>query len=134
MIQNKVVVHYQNGKIIKGTTNDFLPAKPTFHFMLNEAPAGTAPVEVQVSTLKAIFFVKNFQGNPDHEDIKMFMPDRTYTGRKMSVLFKDGETLMGTTQGYDPNRPGFFLVPADHLSNNIRCFVVISATQKISFL
>jgi hypothetical protein len=50
------------------------------------------------------------------------------------VVFQDGETLVGTTQGYDPTRPGFFVIPADPASNNDRCFVVTRATKTVSFI
>jgi hypothetical protein len=55
-------------------------------------------------------------------------------GRKIRVDFQDGETLTGTTQGYDPSRPGFFVIPADAGSNNERCFVVTRATAQVSFV
>ena len=55
-------------------------------------------------------------------------------GRKMKVRFKDGEEIVGTTQGYQPDRQGFFLVPADDRSNNDRCFVLAAATEDVSFL
>jgi hypothetical protein len=41
---------------------------------------------------------------------------------------------VGITQGYDRARPGFFVVPVDPLSNNERCFVVVAATEEVSFL
>jgi hypothetical protein len=50
------------------------------------------------------------------------------------VTFKDGEVLVGTTQGYQPGRKAFFLVPADRESNTERCFVIAAAAQNISFL
>jgi hypothetical protein len=42
--------------------------------------------------------------------------------------------LVGTTTGYQPGRPGFFLEPADANSNNERCYVVTSAAEEINFL
>jgi hypothetical protein len=50
------------------------------------------------------------------------------------VVFKDSEVILGTTQGYQPGRPGFFIFPADPRSNNERVYVVSSATQEISFV
>jgi len=134
MIQNKIVVRYQDGRIFKGHTNDFLPAKPTFHISLTDSLPGSSPYEAQVSLVKAIFFVKDFAGNPERKDIQEFLTGKSAGGRKITVLFKDGETMVGTTQGYDPSRPGFFVVPADADSNNDRCFVVAGATQSVSFV
>jgi hypothetical protein len=135
MIQNKIVVRYQNGKILKGQTSDFLPAKPTFHISLLDAPPCAPPShEVPVSELKAIFFVKDFDGNRAHNEVKEFSADKSTGGRKIKAVFKDGEMMVGTTQGYDPKRPGFFIVPADSSSNNDRSFIVTSATEKVCFV
>ena len=130
----KVVVRFADGHMTKGFTNDFLPAKDHFHVTLADAPPGSKPVEVQTKDLKVLFFVKDFAGNPQYDERKDFDSARPLGGRKIRVLFKDGETIVGTTQGYQPGRPGFFLVPADPNSNNERCYVVSSATQEIAFI
>ena len=134
MIQNKVVVHYLDGKIIKGQTIDFLPTKPTFHVSLIDAPPNTPPLEINISGVKAIFFVKDYLGNSKREEILGFSVDKPAIGRKIKVTFRDGEVLVGTTQGYDASRPGFFIIPADPDSNNDRCFIVASATRQVSFI
>ncbi len=134
MVQNKIVVRYLDGKVIKGQTADFLPTKPTFHISLLDAPPNTPPVEVNFAGIKAIFFVKDYTGNSKREDVLGFPADKPAIGRKIKVVFLDGETLVGTTQGYDTNRPGFFIIPADPDSNNDRCFIVASATRQVSFI
>ena len=131
---NRIVAHFQDGRLMKGLTNDFLPAKAAFHLSGEGQPAGTKPVEVRVAELKALFFVRTFEGNPEHRKTGDATADRAGQGRRIRVVFKDGETLVGTTQGYDRSRPGFFVVPVDEGSNNERCFVVTSATQDVSFL
>ncbi len=134
MEQNKIVVRYTDGRIVKGFTVDFMPAKEMFHV----TPAGSQPggkaVTVSVKECKALFFVKDFAGNPQYQDRKEFEPGRGVGGRKIRVTFKDAETLVGTTQGYQPGRPGFFLFPADPNSNIDRSFVVSAATKEVSFL
>jgi small nuclear ribonucleoprotein (snRNP)-like protein len=134
MIQNKVVVRYQNGEILKGQTSDFLPTKPVFHLSLIDAPPGAPSLVVQITGVKAIFFVKDFAGDHKREEILGFSTEKPVVGRKIKVTFHDGETLVGTTQGYDPTRPGFFVIPADPASNNDRCFVVASAAKEVSFV
>ena len=52
----------------------------------------------------------------------------------MEVTCKDGEVMVGTTTGYDPKRPGFFLFPVDPSSNNMRVFLVTSAVRNARFL
>ena len=134
MILNKIVIRYQDGRILKGQTSDFLPTKSVFHILPTDAPPDTPPMEVQTSGVKAIFFVKDFTGNREHNEVQGFSAERPAGGRKIMVVFKDGETITGTTQGYDPNRPGFFVVPADADSNNERCFIITNATQKVTFI
>jgi hypothetical protein len=131
---NKVVARYQDGRMLKGSTGDFVPAKEVFHVTLAEAPIGTKPTPVQVKDLKAIFFVKDFAGRPDYTPTNEFAGDRIPAGRKIKVVFADGETIVGTTQGYQPGRPGFFMVPADQAANIERCYVVSAATTEVTLL
>jgi hypothetical protein len=134
MPQNKIVARYQDGRIVKGFTADFLPNKDHFHLAAADAPPGTRLTEVKMAELKAVFFVKDFAGNPQHKDRQEFDPARPAAGRKIRVVFKDGEVLQGTTQGYQPGRAGFFVVPADPGSNIERCYIVSDATQEVSFV
>ena len=134
MIQNKIVAHYQDGSLMKGITNDFSPNKDIFHLFPQDAPPGSKTLEVRVPELKAVFFVKDYVGKPEYNDRKEFASIKPVVGRKIKVVFTDGELMIGTTYGYQPNRPGFFVVPADLQSNIERCFVVTSATREVSFI
>jgi uncharacterized protein DUF6982 len=135
MPQNKIVVHYLDGRIIKGDTVDFLPTRPNFHLMLADASPPTKPMEVRVADLKAIFFVKDLAGSPQRRPRRQeFAPGQAVLGRKIRVVFTDGEILVGTTQGYDSKRPGFFVFPADTDANNDRIFVLQGATREVAFI
>jgi hypothetical protein len=129
---NKIVARFQDGRLVKGFTNDFLPAKDVFHLVPADSAPGSKPQEVKVFDLKALFFVRDFAGDAGHQGGQDFA--KPPVGRKIKVVFKDGETLLGTTQGYQPGRSGFFILPADAGSNNERCFIVAAATQDISFI
>jgi hypothetical protein len=133
-MNNMVVARFVNGRIVKGVTSDFFPAKDRFHVRLATVPPETKPEEIFTKDLKALFFVKDYSGDPKRPDKKEFDPAQHQAGRKIKVVFKDGEILFGTTQGYQPGRPGFFLVPADAASNIERCYVVSGSTQDISFI
>ena len=134
MIQNKIVVRYQDGRINKGVTSDFFPNKDLFHLFPVDALPETKPIKVSMQELKAVFFVKTFEGNPGYNKKKEFEADKTVIGRKIRVIFRDGEVLVGTTQGYQPNRSGFFIHIVDPQSNNERCFIITAATQEVSFI
>lgn len=131
---NNVVARFADGRIMKGTTADFSPAKDLFHVIVTTSSAGTSPVEVHKKDLKTLFFVKDLVGDPSHVEKNAFDPAHPPAGRRIRVVFKDGEILVGTTTGYQAGRPGFFLVPADAESNIERCYVVTAATREISFL
>jgi len=130
---NKVIVRYADGSMIKGTTADFFPNKDHFHVSVEDAPAGDNPVEINTQDLKALFFVKDFGGDGQHVEGNEFDPSAPPSGRKIKVVFNDGEILLGTTTGYQPGRPGFFVIPADAKSNNERCYVIAAATREVSF-
>lgn len=131
---NRIVARFQDGRLEKGVTNDFLPAKDVFHLQQWESTPGAKPLEVRVAELKALFFVKEYAGDPTHKELLDFEPSLPVPGRKIRIVFTDGEVLIGTTQGYQPGRAGFFVLPADRRSNNERCFVVASATREVSFV
>jgi hypothetical protein len=127
---NRVVARYLDSRVVKGTTQDFFPSRPIFHVM----PAGAGgSVEVQVRQLKAVFFVKDFEGNVNRKDLRGFLdgPGENQHGKKVAVRFRDGELLCGYSLSYSPDRPGFFVFPADTGSNNLRVYVVTSATKEV---
>ena len=126
----KVVIRYADGRVIKGFTNDFFPNKPVFHVGSGPSDQGT---EIKVEELKAVFFVKDFEGDPEYDEYRAFKKDQPVQGRKVLMTFNDGEMLSGSVLGYDPHRPGFFLIPSDPESNNIRVFVVQAAVDQIEF-
>ena len=127
-----VVARYIDGAMLKGTTRDFSPNKPDFH-IYPDGNLRTSAVKVSLARLKAVFFVKSLEGNKDHVEGGQ-APGPQGLGRRIRVIFKDGEILMGSTVGYAPDRPGFFFLPSDPQSNNLRIFVVRSAVAKVEFL
>lgn len=130
MAANRVVARYRDGRLIKGSTSDFLPTRDFFHVLSD----GGETVPVRHGDLKAVFFVRSLTGDPAHREANEFAPGQAVQGKKIRVVFADGEVLVGTTLGYQPNRPGFFVVPADPKSNIERCFVVTSATREVALL
>lgn len=127
---NQVVAHRLDGKLLKGTTQDFFPNRPVFHVQ----PAdGGPPVEVRTKNLKAVFFVRDFVGNQVRKDLQGFVsgPAETSHGKKICVRFKDGELLCGYSLTFSPDREGFFMFPADPGSNNLRIYVVTSSCTEI---
>jgi hypothetical protein len=127
----KVVVHYLSHKIIKGYIDHFDPAKTTFHVNLLDVGI---PVSVDLKELKAVFFVKAFQGKKGYHERKEFHPEDKSRGRGVRVEFMDGESLIGLTTPQEPTPYGFFMSPLDPESNNDKVFVVNLAVQSFSLV
>ncbi len=129
-IQNLVVARYLDGRVLKGTTRDFSPTRPSFHL---EVGSSREIVELRLRQLKAVFFVRTFEGDPERVDLRGFLdgPQEKPQGRKIAVRFRDGEFLCGYTMSWSPDRDGFFVFPTDTGSNNDRIYVVASSTDEI---
>ena len=123
------MVHYANGHIGKGFSGDLFPNKPIFHLQEDDSDR---PTEVGLEELKAVYYVKDFAGDSGYQtrdDV-----ERPGLGRKIRVRFRDGETVIGYTNGYSADRLAFFLFPADGEENNQRILVVTKATEEVSLL
>lgn len=130
MPTNRVVAHYMDGRVVKGTTQDFFPNRPIFRIL----PVGAGKeTEIQCRQLKAVFFVKDLSGDENRRDLRGFLdgPGETTKGKKIAVKFKDGEFLCGYSLSYSPERVGFFLFPADPGSNNLRIYVMTYAATEV---
>ena len=120
-MKNLVVARYQDGKVVKGISLDVDPARPTCHVREGTKPA----VEVKLSDLKALFFVRSLDGDPKRDE-GLVPGEKDPRSRGMALVklrFADGETIVGLTIRYPPNRPYFFVLPVDQESNNIRILV-----------
>jgi hypothetical protein len=130
----KVVVRYADGRIIKGFTEDFLPTNPSFHVQPLDPGTSTDAVEIFVRNLKAVFFVRDFSGDPKYQERKEFFEGEKIIGKILEVTFKDGELIVGCSLSYDQDRPGFFISPADPKGNNLAAFVLFQAVSKVRYL
>jgi hypothetical protein len=126
--QNRIVVKFKDHTVLKGKTNDFFPNRIKFHLELLDGSIK----EIKVEDIKAIFFVKDFEGNKNHKD--SYNDAMSSAGIKTKVKFKDGEIIYGYTLGYSADRPGFYMTPADLGGNNVRIFIVKSATEKVQLV
>ena len=127
---NKVIVRLMAGSIVRGTTDDFFPGRASFHL---HSIGGGPVLDLQCKQLKAVFFVRDFAGDPNRTDPRGFPPGPAdpNLGKKVAVIFKDGELLCGYTLTYSPDKNGFFLTPAYPSTNNIRVYVLTHATREI---
>lgn len=126
----KVVARFIDGRVVRGFTTEFQPSKP--YLQVSTDPASTETVHLPFAQLKALFFVRDFLGNPCHIESQTFTAEPQ--GRKVVVTFQDGEVLTGSTVGYRNGDRGFFVQPADPQSNNLRVYVVPGSKHQVRFL
>lgn len=129
-MSNKVVAHYDDGRILKGIGMDIDPARPVCHVRAEQGPAR----EVKLRDLKALFFVRSLEGDPGRTEnlVPDFQDPRVRGSTVISMRFRDGEEIVGITIRYPPNRPFFFVVPVDAQSNNTRILVNRDAVVSVS--
>jgi hypothetical protein len=128
-----VVVHFKDGRLLKGFTRDFTPTKTSFHLTSEQDRDRGSEYEIELADLKAIFFVKTLEGNKDYAEKKRFEEVDTsgLKGLKIRVEFDDGEVIRGISLGYSKSSKGFFVIPVDPESNNERIYVNSESLRNI---
>ena len=129
-MEEKVVAHYQDGRTLRGTTQDFRPDTESFHLLPSEG--GGIPTTIRLNDLKALFYVKDY-GYLRRQVERSRRFAGSSPGQKTIIEFKDGERLWGFTEEYSPGGRGFFFTPADPEENNTRIFVVNASVKQITF-
>src|SRR6185369_3154362 len=85
--------------------------------------------EVAVSEVKAVFFVKSFEGQGSRNDLKFFSNAPMVHGIWVQLQFKDGEIMEGIVLNgmHHLVEPGFFVHPTDPDANNSLIYVLKTA-------
>ena len=138
----KAVLRFENGKVLKGYIRNFTSDAE----IVTVEEAGTGKVfTVDIHQLKAIFFVRVFKGDRYHREIKSYGLSKL-KGQKIFIKFKDKEDMVGFLEGrfpwekgfflskHDDSVKGFFILPVDGDSNNIKLFVVSSSVIDVTVI
>ena len=140
--EERVVARFIDGRVLKGYVRKFSTESDIVD--ISEAGSGK---EHRISTvdLKALFFIKSFEGDSAYRERKAF-GIRAHKGHKVYIKFNDQESLMGFIEGAVPwdkgffvsdeghKTKGFFMLPADHDSNNEKVFVVASSIDDVTVM
>ncbi len=86
---------------------------------------------VDLQDVKAIFFVREHEGNPGYRPNPEFTENSPKAGKVVRVTFPDGEVLRGKVLNLAEGSSGFFLFPPDPLDNNLKIFVVRSSSTRV---
>lgn len=141
MDDEKVVLRFLDGAILKGHIRDF--SEKSEELVLQE-PDSDRVSRFKVDIMKAIFFVKSFEGDRQYNEKKSYGLRKPH-GHRTFIKFIDDEDMIGFMEGDLPwdkgfflNRhtvdglKGFFLLPADESSNNIKVFIFVHAVKDIT--
>ena len=136
----KAVTRLIDGKLLKGYIREFSPDQN--EVTIEEEVTGDLH-PVKIGDVKAVFFVKSFEGDHEHKEKKSYGSVKI-KGQRVFVKFRDGEGLVGFLEGdvpwekgfflskQDSNLKGFFLLPVDEDTNNIKVFVVSSSVDAVT--
>lgn len=123
----KLVLRFRNKKIVKGTTYKLDPHSLGFYLVPLEPQGDEERMYVHFSDLKAIYFVRDFEGKFDSSEA---VQDYPAEGQEARVAFEDGEIIEGRTlHHFDPACLRFFLAPKEKRGNNISVLVERSALK-----
>jgi len=91
---------------------------------------------VPLASLKAVFFVRDFKGDPQYEPVQFLSKAPVSEKLFVRVRLRDGEVLEGrVNNGLDLLlHPGFFLSPSDPEGNNLRVYIPKSAVADFKVL
>ncbi len=93
-------------------------------------------VHIPMSEIKAVFFVRSFEGNPERAERKVFRSRPRLAGLWVRMTFKDSEVLEGLLPNnlveIDPL--GYLVTSPDVYSNNLRMFVPRTALTEMEII
>ncbi|MBZ5648406.1 MAG: hypothetical protein LAN37_14425 [Acidobacteriia bacterium] len=135
----KIVAHLRDGSLLKGYTDAFPEAD--LEQLLRQGPyplpkqitvranGSRKTVSLPLDSLKALFFVKSFEGRTDYQEIKFFESHPPVEGLWVRIKYYDGEASEGVVHNslHHLTSPGFFLKPPDPESNNEYVYVLKSS-------
>lgn len=124
----KVIVRTRDKKLFRGFSKaEFIGEK------VQVVDSKGKQQEFPLDELKAVFFVREFDGDSSYREVRFLTKDSLPTWLWIQVTFCDGETMEGKIRNdrslLDPH--GFFMWVADEGTNNELVYVVRSALRDL---
>ena len=112
MTKSKVVIRLKDKTLLKGQISNFSTLHDFFQLELLNGDS----VMVKLDKIKAMFFVKSFEGNKQYK--YKYEDNLSWVGDKITFKFNDGEKMVGYSQYFEVTPKGYFITPADVNGNN----------------
>src|SRR5262249_5869875 len=130
----KIVAHLDKRRLIKGFIEDWPDAANLRSQSAYIVPpdrvrvrkeGSKESIDVRLDEIKALFFVKSFEGSKVYNEVKFFTAHPEVPGLWVRLKFKDNEATEGVVFNslHFLVNPGFFLKPPDPGSNNELVYV-----------
>lgn len=140
----KVVAHVRGGKLVKGYLISLPGALETMaqqpvalprQLTIDPAETG-APVVLQTSSLKALYFVRTFAGSKEYNEIKYFSVAPEIEGLWVRLKYFDNESTEGLIHNALPSfaDSGFLMKLPDPFSNNQMAYVLKNSLVELKVL
>ena len=135
---HRVVARLRDGKLIKGFLKGPAPlpvsSQPDLDFAVGQQidlvlSESDQEISLDLVNLKALFFVKTFEGNREYAELKFFDKSPPIRGLWVRVQFYDKECIEGTIENSIQHliEPGILMRPPDPRSNNEILYVLKSS-------
>ncbi len=123
-------------KLDKGLVKGFLDPKGYLTSDLEVLDREGRLVHIPMLEVKGVFFVRDFEGNPDRAERKVFRSRPRLAGLWVRMTFKDSEILEALLANnlLDLDPLGFLVTPPDVYSNNLRIFIPRTALTGMEVL
>jgi hypothetical protein len=112
-------------KLDKGLIKGFLDPNGYLAVDLEVLDREGRLVHIPLSEVKGVFFVRDFDGNPDRAERKVFRSRPRLAGLWVRMTFKDKEVLEALLPNdlLETDPLGYLVTPPDVYSNNLRIFI-----------
>jgi hypothetical protein len=123
-------------KLDKGLVKGFLDPKGYLTSDLEVLDREGRLVHIPMVEVKGVFFVRDFEGNPDRAERKVFRSRPRLAGLWVRMTFKDTEVLEALLANnlLDLDPLGYLVTPPDVYSNNLRIFIPRTALTGMEVL
>lgn len=123
-------------KLDKGLIKGFLDPQGYLASQMEVLDREGRVVQIPLSEVKGVFFVRDFEGNPDRAERKIFRSRPRLAGLWVRMTFKDSEVLEALLPNnlLEVDPLGFLVTPPDVYSNNLRIFIPRTALTEMEVL
>ncbi len=123
-------------KLDKGLIKGFLDPNGYLANELEVLDRDGRLIHIPLTAVKGVFFVRDFEGNPDRAERKIFRSRPRLAGLWVRMTFKDTEVLEALLPNnlLDVDPLGYLVTPPDVYSNNLRIFIPRTALTEMEVL